>query len=234
MISQIFVLGPRGDILIFRDFKSDVPKVRGEAGGGAGGRAAGSRSGGGALLRSITLRRRRAADPPCTSRQALRRSPRLHPRPPPLPPQASTEVFFRKARFWDGKGKNAPPAFQADGVQYLHIKVGRGPAVPTAPAVPAHQPRACRQYLRSRWGRPRAAAQCPKGGWRPCALPRERVHSALAPPLPRLIPQQNKGRAPRRRWAACSGWRRRGRMHRPPLCWSCCSASTPSRGWAGV
>ncbi|GAB4820763.1 hypothetical protein N2152v2_007809 [Parachlorella kessleri] len=62
MISQIFVLGPRGDILIFRDFKSDIPK-------------------------------------------------------------SSTEVFFRKAKFWDGKGKNAPPAFQADGVQYLHIKV---------------------------------------------------------------------------------------------------------------
>ena len=38
--------------------------------------------------------------------------------------QSSTEVFFRKAKFWDGKGKNAPPAFQADGVQYLHIKVG--------------------------------------------------------------------------------------------------------------
>ena len=27
MISQIFVLGPRGDNLIFRDFKSDIPKV---------------------------------------------------------------------------------------------------------------------------------------------------------------------------------------------------------------
>ncbi len=38
--------------------------------------------------------------------------------------QASTEVFFRKAKFWDGKGKNAPPAFQVDGVQYLHSKVG--------------------------------------------------------------------------------------------------------------
>lgn len=38
--------------------------------------------------------------------------------------QTSTEVFFRKAKFWDGKGKNAPPVFQADGVQYLHNKVG--------------------------------------------------------------------------------------------------------------
>jgi hypothetical protein len=33
-------------------------------------------------------------------------------------------VFFRKATFWDGTGKDAPPAFHVDGVQYLHVKVG--------------------------------------------------------------------------------------------------------------
>lgn len=38
--------------------------------------------------------------------------------------QTSTEVFFRKAKFWDGQdGKDAPPAFHVDGVQYLHVKV---------------------------------------------------------------------------------------------------------------
>lgn len=41
--------------------------------------------------------------------------------------QSSTETFFRKANFWDGKGKNAPPVFQSEGVQYLHIKVGQPP-----------------------------------------------------------------------------------------------------------
>ena len=40
--------------------------------------------------------------------------------------QTSTEVFFRKAKFWDGEGKDAPPAFHVDGVQYLHVKVGAG------------------------------------------------------------------------------------------------------------
>lgn len=34
-------------------------------------------------------------------------------------------MFFRKAKFWDGEdGKDAPPAFHVDGVQYLHVKVG--------------------------------------------------------------------------------------------------------------
>lgn len=65
-------------------------------------------------------------------------------------------MFFRKAKFWDGGGKDAPPAFQADGVQYLHIKVrpqggqageqlaarsaGKGATVipATAAAAPAH------------------------------------------------------------------------------------------------
>lgn len=33
-------------------------------------------------------------------------------------------MFFRKAKFWDGEGRDAPPAFHADGVQYLHVRVG--------------------------------------------------------------------------------------------------------------
>jgi hypothetical protein len=33
-------------------------------------------------------------------------------------------VFFRKATFWDGTGKDAPPAFHVNGVQYMHVKVG--------------------------------------------------------------------------------------------------------------
>ncbi|KAL4857960.1 AP-4 complex subunit mu [Chlorella vulgaris] len=63
MLSQVFLLSPRGDTLIFKDFKGNVPKT-------------------------------------------------------------STETFFRKAKFWDGEGRDAPPAFTVDGVQYLHVKVG--------------------------------------------------------------------------------------------------------------
>lgn len=63
MLSQVFLLSPRGDTIIFKDFKGNVPK-------------------------------------------------------------SSAEVFFRKAKFWDGEGRDAPPAFHVDGVQYLHVKVG--------------------------------------------------------------------------------------------------------------
>jgi hypothetical protein len=28
MISQVFILSPRGDVIIFKDFKGNVPKVR--------------------------------------------------------------------------------------------------------------------------------------------------------------------------------------------------------------
>ncbi|EFN58567.1 hypothetical protein CHLNCDRAFT_140708 [Chlorella variabilis] len=37
--------------------------------------------------------------------------------------KSSAEVFFRKAKFWDGEGRDAPPAFHVDGVQYLHVKI---------------------------------------------------------------------------------------------------------------
>lgn len=46
-----------------------------------------------------------------------------------FPVQGSTEVFFRKAKFWDGGGPDAPPCFHIDGINYLHIKV---PATNTA------------------------------------------------------------------------------------------------------
>lgn len=37
--------------------------------------------------------------------------------------QGSSEVFFRKVKFWDKGGKDAPPVFAVDGVNYLHVKV---------------------------------------------------------------------------------------------------------------
>lgn len=63
MISQFFVLSLRGDNIVFRDYRGDVPKT-------------------------------------------------------------STEIFFRKAKFWKGEeGEEAPPVFNVDGVNYLHVKV---------------------------------------------------------------------------------------------------------------
>ena len=37
--------------------------------------------------------------------------------------QSSSEVFYRKFRFWDGGGQDAPPVFNVQGVNYLHVKV---------------------------------------------------------------------------------------------------------------
>eukprot|EP00245_Coleochaete_scutata_P005745 TRINITY_DN19578_c0_g1_i1.p1 TRINITY_DN19578_c0_g1~~TRINITY_DN19578_c0_g1_i1.p1 ORF type:complete len:455 (-),score=82.22 TRINITY_DN19578_c0_g1_i1:327-1691(-) len=64
MISQIFVLSLRGDNIIFRDYRGDVPKQ-------------------------------------------------------------SAEIFFRKVKFWDGEEgqEEAPPIFNVDGVNYLHLKL---------------------------------------------------------------------------------------------------------------
>ena len=39
--------------------------------------------------------------------------------------QSSSETFFRKFRFWDGGGQDAPPVFEVDGIHYLHVKVRR-------------------------------------------------------------------------------------------------------------
>ena len=40
--------------------------------------------------------------------------------------QSSSETFFRKFRFWDGGGQDAPPVFEVDGIHYLHVKVRSG------------------------------------------------------------------------------------------------------------
>ena len=37
--------------------------------------------------------------------------------------QGSSEVFFRRVKFWDKEHGDAPPVFIVDGVSYLHIKV---------------------------------------------------------------------------------------------------------------
>ncbi|KAL3154481.1 hypothetical protein ABBQ32_013945 [Trebouxia sp. C0010 RCD-2024] len=63
MISQFFILSPRGDTVITRDYLGNVPK-------------------------------------------------------------GSSEVFYRKVKFWDGDGQDAPPVFHVDGVNYLHVKDG--------------------------------------------------------------------------------------------------------------
>ena len=62
MISQFFILSPRGDTIIKKDFRYDVPKV-------------------------------------------------------------APEVFFRTVKFWKYDGEKAPPVFNEEGVNYLHIKV---------------------------------------------------------------------------------------------------------------
>lgn len=37
--------------------------------------------------------------------------------------QGSSEVFFRRVKFWDKEHSDAPPVFIVEGVSYLHIKV---------------------------------------------------------------------------------------------------------------
>ncbi|KAK9810642.1 hypothetical protein WJX73_006618 [Symbiochloris irregularis] len=37
-------------------------------------------------------------------------------------PKRSSEVFFRKVKFWDKEGGDAPPVFSVDGVHYLHVR----------------------------------------------------------------------------------------------------------------
>lgn len=99
-LSQIFLLSPRGDTIIFKDFRGNVAKVPAAA----------------PLPGATGPRSLLVAPPPVNSSHTggRRHWPYL---------QTATEVFFRKAKFWDGKGTDAPPAFQVDGVQYLHVKV---------------------------------------------------------------------------------------------------------------
>ncbi|CAL9118574.1 unnamed protein product [Musa textilis] len=63
MISQFFVLSQRGDNIVFRDYRGEVPK-------------------------------------------------------------GSAEIFFRKVKFWkEDEEEEAPPVFNVDGVNYIHVKV---------------------------------------------------------------------------------------------------------------
>lgn len=58
------------------------------------------------------------------------------------PLQGSSEIFFRKVKFWDKGGKDAPPVFLVDGVNYLHVKVLRNVMVSfnAAPHAPFKSP----------------------------------------------------------------------------------------------
>jgi hypothetical protein len=130
MISQFFVLSPRGDVIIRRDYLGNVPKARGATPLAA--------------ARAVAPRRARAphlshpgsdanapANPPVTAARPRPRRPRgraqrarpftLPNPPPPFKPQTSTEIFFRNSRFYKG-GDEAPPVFIIDGVTYLHVK----------------------------------------------------------------------------------------------------------------
>ena len=124
--------------------------------------------------------------------------------------QTSTEVFFRKARFWDGEGRDAPPAFHADGVQYLHVKVGvageRGVRGGLANQLDSLDPRCCSLLFHH------PLCRCP-------LLP--------SPPPP---PYHTHTHLSPHRWADCTGWPAPARMCRPPWCWSCSCASTGSAG----
>ncbi|WOL02775.1 AP-4 complex subunit mu-like [Canna indica] len=63
MITQFFVLSQRGDNIVFRDYRGEVPK-------------------------------------------------------------GSAEIFFRKVKFWkEDEEEEAPPVFNVDGVNYIHVKV---------------------------------------------------------------------------------------------------------------
>ncbi len=93
MISQFFILSPRGDTIILRDYLKNTPKARWM------------------LRAAIALN---AADPVtgCDERNQACEMHRT---------QDSTEIFFRNVRFWSGGG-DAPPVFLVDGVSYLHVK----------------------------------------------------------------------------------------------------------------
>ena len=88
MISQFFILSPRGDTVITRDYLGNVPKVLQ------------------ALERKVWSQHAAALLASAKTRV-----------------QGSSEVFYRKVRFWDGEGQDAPPVFHVDGVNYLHVKV---------------------------------------------------------------------------------------------------------------
>ena len=105
MISQFFILSPRGDTIIMRDYLGNVPKV--------------------SLFFSLMISRWLPPFTPCCSCFWLSES-TLCNRYVDLifaRPQASSEIFFRKVNFWDKGGRDAPPVFNVDGVSYLYVKV---------------------------------------------------------------------------------------------------------------
>jgi len=61
MFAQFYILSPRGDSIIFRNFRTDINK-------------------------------------------------------------STAEIFFRHARFWQGKAQEAPPVFNIDGIHYMWLK----------------------------------------------------------------------------------------------------------------
>lgn len=112
MISQFLILSPRGDPLILRDYLGNIPKVRGRADAREG--------------VACSMRTQPASQPgeqwyqhppvgPCHAALAGANA------------QGSAEVFFRKVKFWDGEGgRDAPPVFNVDGINYMHLKVRQG------------------------------------------------------------------------------------------------------------
>ena len=116
MISQFFILSPRGDTILLRDYLSNVPKV---------------------WVSSLSFLLRLASSEPvygilCQLMRLLLHKGYSH---KSLlfkdVPQPEAVLYCREARrcssgkvkFWDGGGHDAPPVFKADGVNYLHVKV---------------------------------------------------------------------------------------------------------------
>ena len=194
MISQVFLLSPRGDTLIYKDFRSNVTK------------ACPPPRGHGAAWPTAPLR--------CAALGSTL-----------LSSQAAAEVFFRKAKFWDGKGTDAPPVFQVEGVQYLHVKV-------RPPPPPLH--RRCRPLPGSKAAcAPAASCWClgNVAGWPSYSAPR--LGSGVYRLGSRVYLPGGAGLhwpACLRRWAACTGWPPRARTCPPRWSSSCCCACTGSSG----
>ena len=118
MISQFFILSPRGDAIVTRDYLGDVPKARVVVAGVEAGQGRDGWRPSGLRGDSRWARHARCSHPP--------HGPRPHtPTPPPPPPlQGAAETFLRRTRFWGGAGGGAPPCFAVDGVHYLSVADG--------------------------------------------------------------------------------------------------------------
>lgn len=129
MISQFFILSPRGDVIIRRDYLGNVPKV------GVHGEDRGLKpplclytTAACSIQQQHTVHT--SMRPPCTPRHPLPTLVRLPTTPPNTTQhnstpnmQTSSETFFRASKFHKA-GDEAPPVFIVDGVSYLSIKVG--------------------------------------------------------------------------------------------------------------